>query len=196
MSKKHRGGFSSRLKVKILGGAALTLTGGILFVSCGTAIENAISPDEEPTATAPATPTGTETATATETETEPETNISGEEGETVYLYARQAFSPSLDRWTVDEQMEELTYTRYNCLGGVEAESPATLEPRKGKQTATWVGSNPMRGGGNSEYISLKIDEHTLSAYQDTATTQHESVLADYSEMCTKAGKSVARFVLP
>ena len=69
------------------------------------------------------------TATATGTEVGPEADISAGEGETVYLYARQAFSPSLDRWTVDVQMEELTYTRYDCLGGVGAEGLATLEPR-------------------------------------------------------------------
>lgn len=38
----------------------------------------------------------------------PETDISAEEGHTVYLYARQAFSPNLDRWAVDEPMTELS----------------------------------------------------------------------------------------
>lgn len=56
MGKKRRGGFGRRLKFKIIGGAALMLTGGILFASCGAAINDAITPDEEPapTATAPA----------------------------------------------------------------------------------------------------------------------------------------------
>lgn len=47
MSKKRRGGFGRRLKFKIIGGAALMLTGGILFASCGAAINDAITPDED-----------------------------------------------------------------------------------------------------------------------------------------------------
>lgn len=54
MGKKRRGGFGRRLKFKIIGGAALMLTGGILFASCGAAINDAITPDEEPTPTATA----------------------------------------------------------------------------------------------------------------------------------------------
>lgn len=56
MGKKRHGGFGRRLKFKIIGGTALMLTGGILFASCGSAINDAITPDEEPapTASAPA----------------------------------------------------------------------------------------------------------------------------------------------
>lgn len=172
----------SRATSKIAGAAlAVLLVGG-----CGAAPEQDRQADP--------------TATATGTEAGPEADISAGEGETVYLYARQAFSPSLDRWTVDEQMEELTYTRYDCLGGVGAEGLATLEPRDQENVweATWVGSNPMRAS-SSAYIRLEIDEHTLGARhstRDIATSRHESVLADYSEMCVEAGEGVARFVLP
>ena len=61
-----------------------------------------------------------------------------------------------------------------------------------------MGSNPMRAS-SSAYIRLEIDEHTLGARhstRDIATSRHESVLADYSEMCVEAGEGVARFVLP
>lgn len=57
MTKKRRGGFGRRLKFKIAGGAALMLTGGILFASCGAAINDLVTPDEEPAPEATTAPT-------------------------------------------------------------------------------------------------------------------------------------------
>lgn len=130
----------------------------------------------------------------------PEADISAEEGHTVYLYAQQSFSPELVRWEVSEDMTELHYSRLNCLGSVTAEGFATLEPRDDPDAweATWVTPNPIKGTQSSFY-RLSIDGQSLGAQhsrQDVATTFHDMVLRDYTDMCTRTGKGVARFVLP
>lgn len=91
--------------------------------------------------------------------------------------------------------------RYNCLGSIEAEGFATLEPKEGQEgawEASWIGPTPLRAT-NSAFVRLAIDDRTLGGLhsrQDIATTYHEMVMRDYADMCSRTGKGVARFVLP
>src|SRR5690606_13914249 len=73
------------------------------------------------------------------------TDLGVEDGQVQYLRAVQAFSPRLERWVVDEEAGEVTYTQYNCLGQAQAEGVATLEPVDGGTDvyATWAGESPL-----------------------------------------------------
>lgn len=123
------------------------------------------------------------------------TDLGVEDGQVQYLRAVQAFSPRLERWVVDEEAGEVTYTQYNCLGRTQAEGVATLEPIDGGTDwyATWVGESPLDNVA-AESVRLKITEDELVLFADVATSRTDIEAGNYSRMCAEAGQAVAEFI--
>lgn len=181
--------------------AALALTGCV--------VENAPSGAQNPQDPVPSAP-----ATKSETPTDEDgdestvdggndeptaetTDLGVEDGQTQYVRAIQAFSPQLERWIVDEEAGEVTYSIINCLGQAQSEGVATLEPTEGDDdsawTATWIGASPIENVA-AESIRLEITEDTLKNFSDVATSRAEIEAGNFSRMCVDAGETAADFV--
>lgn len=117
------------------------------------------------------------------------------EGGVQYLLAIQNFSPLLESWVVDKYTGALEYTRFNCLGSVDDAGSGDLELRDGDRwEVTWDGRSPMRlSNGGTE--RLTITDSTLTLAADSASSRTDVELDRYIQMCEKAGKAVAGFVL-
>lgn len=113
-----------------------------------------------------------------------------------YLLAIQAFSPLLESWVVDEEAGELVYTRYTCVGGIDAQGVGVLAPSSDDMwTATWAGESPMfLSAGPSEEL-LITDKILTYGGGDTASAYTELELDKYRGMCKTAGKGIADFIL-
>lgn len=119
-----------------------------------------------------------------------------EDGQTQYVRAIQAFSPELERWVVDDNAGEVTYRLVNCLGQVQAEGVATLEPVEGGESqwyATWIGESPIPNVA-AEQVRLEITANALTNFGDVATSRTEIETGNFTRMCTEAGEAVAEFV--
>lgn len=123
------------------------------------------------------------------------TDLGVEEGQVQYLRAVQAFSPRLERWVVDEEASEVTYSQYNCLGVTQAEGVATLEPIDGgtDMYATWVGESPLDNVA-AESVRLTITDDELVLFADVATSRTDVEAGNYGRMCSEAGQAVADFI--
>lgn len=131
-----------------------------------------------------------------------EVTIGGEDG-TTYLYARADFSPELEVWTVDQETDAVTYTRYNCVGSEESSGFGTIEemdrPRGDyDHEILWQGRSPQLGA-TWEESDIGLTDSTLISSDVTgdhrASSQTGPVLEQYGDMCVDAGKTVAGFVL-
>lgn len=113
----------------------------------------------------------------------------------MYLQAIQHFSPKLERWVVDEEAGDVTYTRYTCVGSVDAQGKGPLEQQdSGLFHVTWSGNNPMRLSAG-DYTEIEITEDTLTNGIERSYADAETVMAEYKGMCGKTGKGIADFVL-
>lgn len=125
-------------------------------------------------------------------------NLGVENGQVQYFRAVQNFSPTLERWVVDEDADEVTYSLINCVGQTKSEGVATLEPADGEDesawTATWIGKSPIENVA-AESIRLEITEDTLANFSDVATSRTEIEAGDFSRVCADAGETAADFVL-
>lgn len=165
--------------------------------------ETEVDETAEPDATAE--PEETDEPIGREEEEIEETNLAAEDGETVYLLAVQGFTPELERWTVDEEMSLLHYTRYSCIGSVQEEVYASLVASEDVRattggdlyTATWEGSNPMLA--ESRTTDFEITDRTLvrknGLADEVASVHLESVVAEFSGMCRDSRNAVANFVV-
>jgi hypothetical protein len=118
-------------------------------------------------------------------------DISAESG-TLYLYAQQAFSPTLQRWVVDG--DELLYQELNCLGGIEADVVASLVHTGGDTyVATWQGDNPLINSADS---TLQINDARIAPdFGETAVSRTEAQAEMYRSMCLDAGDALVSFIL-
>ena len=120
-----------------------------------------------------------------------------EDGEVQYLRAIQNFSPTLERWVVDEEAGEVTYSLINCLGQAQSEGVATLEQGDGGEgtafEATWIGASPLENVA-AESVLLDITDDTLTNFSDVATSRTEIEAGNFVSMCTEAGETAAEFV--
>ncbi|MFP3397639.1 hypothetical protein SB749_15015 [Brevibacterium sp. SIMBA_078] len=125
------------------------------------------------------------------------TDLGVEDGQVQYLRAIQNFSPTMERWVVDEDAAEVTYSTMNCLGQPEAEGVATLEQAGGNEgtafEATWIGKSPLKNVA-AESVRLEITEDTLTNFSDVATSRTEIEARNFSRMCVDAGETAADFV--
>ncbi|WP_432789371.1 hypothetical protein QYM46_13670 [Brevibacterium sp. K11IcPPYGO002] len=181
--------------------ATLALTGCV--------VENvpAGAQDPQPPATsAPSTepePPGEEegdesTEDGSQDESKAETSDLGvEDGQTQYLRAIQNFSPTLERWVLDEDAEEITYSLINCAGQAESEGVANLEQAAGSEgtafEATWIGKSPLENVA-AESVRLEITDDMLTNFSDVATSRTEIEAGNFSRMCVDAGETAADFV--
>lgn len=112
-----------------------------------------------------------------------------------YLHAVQAFSPALESWVVDKTGGELEYTRYTCLGSVQAAGSGALAQLDGDRwQVTWDGKSPMLySRGPTE--RLMITDRSLTHGSRAASARTDLELERYIGMCKEAGKGVAGFVL-
>ena len=120
-----------------------------------------------------------------------------EAGQVQYFRAIQNFSPTLERWVVDEDADEATYSLINCVGQAESEGVANLEPADGVDesawTATWIGKSPLKNVA-AESVRLEITDDTLTNFSDVATSRTEIEAGNFSRMCVDAGETAADFV--
>lgn len=173
--------------------AAFTLTGCVVEkVPAG--IENPQPVDDSAPADASEAPADSGDGDAAEEPSAVTTDLGVEDGQVQYLRAVQAFSPRLERWVVDEEAGEVTYTQYNCLGRTQAEGVATLEPVDGGTDwyATWLGKSPLDNVA-AESVRLKITEDELVLFADVATSRTDVETGNYGRMCAEAGQAVAEF---
>ncbi|SMX99046.1 hypothetical protein [Brevibacterium linens] len=179
------------------------------FVLTGCVVENvpAGAQDPQPPATsapssAPETSAEEDTSERTENERNDEptaetTDLGVEDGQTQYVRAIQNFSPTLERWVLDEDADEVTYSIINCLGQAESEGVANLEPAEGGEgtayEATWIGKSPLENVA-AESVRLEITDDTLTNFSDVATSRAEVEAGNFSRMCVDAGETAADFV--
>lgn len=120
-----------------------------------------------------------------------------EDGQVQYFRAIQNFSPTLERWVVDEDAEEVTYSLINCASQAESKGVANLEPAdRGEGTtyeATWLGKSPLKNVA-AESVRLEITDDTLTNFSDVATSRTEIEAGNFSRMCVDAGETAAAFV--
>lgn len=179
------------------------------FVLTGCVVENvpagAQNP-QDPVPSAPATKSETPTdedgdeSTVDGGNDEPTaetTDLGVEDGQTQYVRGIQKFSPTLERWVLDEDADEVTYSIINCLGQPEAEGVATLEPAEGGEgtayEATWIGKSPLKNVA-AESVRLEITDDTLTNFSDVATSRTEIESGNFAAMCAEAGETAAEFV--
>ncbi|WP_169252860.1 hypothetical protein [Brevibacterium sp. 'Marine'] len=179
------------------------------FVLTGCVVENvpAGAQDPQPPATsapssAPETSAEEDTSERTENDGNDEptaetTDLGVEDGQTQYVRAIQNFSPTLERWVLDEDADEVTYSIINCLGQAESEGVANLEPAEGGEgtayEATWIGKSPLENVA-AESVRLEITDDTLTNFSDVATSRTEIEAGNFSRMCVDAGETAADFV--
>lgn len=120
-----------------------------------------------------------------------------DDGQIQYIRAIQNFSPTMERWVVDEAAGEVTYSIVNCLGQPQAEGVATLEHADGGEgtafEATWIGASPLENV-SAESVRLEITEETLTNFSDVATSRTEIEAGNFASKCTEAGETAAEFV--
>lgn len=120
-----------------------------------------------------------------------------EDGQVQYLRAIQNFSPTLERWVLDEEAGEVTYRLMNCAGQTKSEGVASLEQADGGEEtaylATWIGKSPMENIA-AESVRLEITEDTLANFSDVATSRTEVETGNFVSMCAEAGETAAEFV--
>lgn len=148
------------------------------------------APSADATEPADADDTGQTEAPATEKSDENAVDLSAEEG-TVYLYAHQAFSPTLQRWVVDG--DTILFQELDCLGRIKQDVTASLvDTGSDTYVATWDGQNPLI---NSPESKLAITDSALTPdYGEIASSRAEAQADIYQDMCIEAGGAIADFL--
>ncbi|AXK45946.1 hypothetical protein DXU92_01985 [Brachybacterium saurashtrense] len=203
-------GTEKTMTTKITAAAAVLALSALALTGC--VVENVPAGAQDPKP--PATSTPSAAPTKSETPAEEDTSESIEDGgqdeskgETVdmgveagqvqYVRAIQNFSPTLERWLLDEEAGEVTYSIINCLGQPEAEGVATLEPAEGGEgtayDATWIGKSPIESVA-AKSVRLEITDDTLTNFSDVATSRTEIEVGNFSRMCVDAGETAADIV--
>lgn len=133
----------------------------------------------------------------TEGESDKKVNIRVEDGRVQYVRPIQNFSPTLERWVVDEPAGEITYTQYNCLGQKQAEGVAKLEHEEGggpeDYEATWIGESPI-ANTSAKTVRLTITADELKLFADESSSRVEIEIGNFAGMCTEAGEAFIGFV--
>ncbi|MGO1920854.1 MAG: hypothetical protein ACTH07_05745 [Microbacterium sp.] len=139
---------------------------------------------------------GTENDGHTESTSE-SVDLSVEEGQVAYIRAIQAFSPELERWVLDQEAGEVTYSLRNCLGQTQSEGVATLEHQDGGDDtsfeAKWIGGSPIENVA-AESILLEITDDTLTNFSEVATSRTDIETGSFTRMCADAGETAAEFI--
>ena len=137
---------------------------------------------------------GTEEDSSQDKEKSETADLKVEDGQVQYLRTIQNFSPTMERWVVDEDAGEVTYSMVNCLGHEESAGVATLEPLDDTEwEATWIGDSPVPNLA-AESIRLEITENTLTNFSDVASSRTEIESSNFNQMCVDAGETAADFV--
>lgn len=114
-----------------------------------------------------------------------------------YIRAVQNFSPTLERWVVDEEAGEVTYSLINCAGQTKSEGVAALERVDGVEgaafEATWIGKSPLENVA-AESVRLEITEDTLTNFSDVAMSRTDVESGNFAAMCAEAGETAAEFL--
>ncbi|OYO00727.1 hypothetical protein CGZ95_08885 [Enemella evansiae] len=126
----------------------------------------------------------TENAAATETATPA--------GPPLYALSVQAWSPYLEKWTIDGQ--DVTYEKVNCLGQSEETTGTWGE----KDRIEWNGPNPLPGAGPTSTTSmtpLTDDSLSVLGAREAAVPDVDGQTREHVKKCKDAGETVGKVLL-
>lgn len=136
------------------------------------------------------TPGAPEDETEAPDDTASDTGSASGEGK-VYAQSIQAFSPFLEKWTVDGK--SVVFEKLNCLGESE-KTTGTWEGNK----ITWDGSNPMVGAGTGLTTQMEpLTDNSLHRVgaSGSAVPDFDGQLDAHIEKCTEAGETLGGILL-
>ncbi|WP_156913987.1 hypothetical protein [Brevibacterium album] len=114
-----------------------------------------------------------------------------EVGPQEYALSVAAFSPFVEKWTVDG--ESVTFEKVNCLGQAE-ETAGTWED----DIITWEGENPMLGAGmglTTLMEPLTDEELWPVGAREVAVPNVDGQMEAHVDKCREAGETVGEILL-